>query len=386
MKSTTNVFSGGLVTDLHPITVQKNQLTDALNATFITHNGNELILQNDMGNTRIQDRVTGSIMGLKEGFIPLAMKEHGGILYIASYNPKTYTSELGSIPSPLFEYTYIDDNVLTQYNSTLFDVSTFEVTENPIILENHNRLFYSGDSITCGLEIENYNQTLIRKSNNIEYKYPIISTREKTGAVTLQVLSIPGDSHTIINLNQHLPSQQNDAKQWFYNMSSEDNIGANTIIYPNFKSGVLAIKPTLQKISNIQVLQNDTTQRLEPYYVRYNALCISISYIGYTQKWVMKGSSAVGAPDYKYYYGDVLIDSDSVIDITYKDNQSDSQTVNIKSNTLKQIITGGNFIEIDIPKAPSGIYQDIYVNGIFRQNRQFKLTQSTEILIKRRLN
>ena len=61
------------------MSVGKDQLTDALNATFVTYNGNELILQNDMGNSRIQDRITGSIMGLKEGFIPLSMKEHGGI-------------------------------------------------------------------------------------------------------------------------------------------------------------------------------------------------------------------------------------------------------------------------------------------------------------------
>ena len=139
MKSTTNVFSKGLVTDLHPLSVGQDQLTDALNATFITYNGNELLLQNDMGNTRIQDRVTGSLMGLREGFIPLCMREHGGILYIASYNPFTKESELGSIPSPLFSYTQStplepDDH----NNASLFKIQNDKIyiQQNPLILSN----------------------------------------------------------------------------------------------------------------------------------------------------------------------------------------------------------------------------------------------------------
>ena len=51
MKSTTNVFQGGLKTDLHPLSTEQKVLTDALNATMITYNGNEMMLQNDMGNT-----------------------------------------------------------------------------------------------------------------------------------------------------------------------------------------------------------------------------------------------------------------------------------------------------------------------------------------------
>ena len=33
------------------------------------------MLQNDMGNARIQDKKTGNIMGLREGFIPVGIKE-----------------------------------------------------------------------------------------------------------------------------------------------------------------------------------------------------------------------------------------------------------------------------------------------------------------------
>ena len=37
-----------------------------------------------MGNALIQDSATGQMMELREGFVPVGMKEHGGILYIVS--------------------------------------------------------------------------------------------------------------------------------------------------------------------------------------------------------------------------------------------------------------------------------------------------------------
>lgn len=84
-------------------------MDDALNATILTFDSNEQILQNDMGNTLIKDSVTGNIMALSEGFIPVGMKEYGGILYIASIN-KEGVGELGTIPSPLVSYTYSQTN------------------------------------------------------------------------------------------------------------------------------------------------------------------------------------------------------------------------------------------------------------------------------------
>ena len=82
-------------------------LTDALNATMITYNGNEMMLQNDMGNTLIQDSATGNIMGLSPGFIPIGMKEHGGIMYITSVD-KEGKGEIGTIPSPIIRDFYKD--------------------------------------------------------------------------------------------------------------------------------------------------------------------------------------------------------------------------------------------------------------------------------------
>ena len=93
-QESTNTFSEGLVMDLNPLTTPNNVLTNALNATLITYNGNEFVLQNDLGNGRVETAK------LPTGFVPLGVKEHGGIIYVASYNPLTEEGQLGSFPSP----------------------------------------------------------------------------------------------------------------------------------------------------------------------------------------------------------------------------------------------------------------------------------------------
>ena len=91
MKQTTqNTFSDGMNLDLHPIVTPNSVLTDNLNGTFITYNGNEFCLQNDRGNTL---KAT-----LTEGFVPIGIKEHNGVLYIVSHNKNTGESEIGTYP------------------------------------------------------------------------------------------------------------------------------------------------------------------------------------------------------------------------------------------------------------------------------------------------
>lgn len=94
-KSTaTNQFTQGLVMDLNPLITPNNVLTDALNATIYTNNGNEGVLQNDMGNGRVETAF------LPEGYIPVGSCEFGDIIYIASYNPLINKCQLGCFPSP----------------------------------------------------------------------------------------------------------------------------------------------------------------------------------------------------------------------------------------------------------------------------------------------
>ena len=103
-----NTFKGGLMMDVNPMSGDGTTLSNALNATLITHNGNEFMLQNDMGNGRINK------VRLDEGYIPVGIKEHGGIIYIASYNPENKNGQIGSFPYPKVEWDnneFIDKNL-----------------------------------------------------------------------------------------------------------------------------------------------------------------------------------------------------------------------------------------------------------------------------------
>ena len=94
-KETSNQFTEGLVCDLNPINTPNTVLTDALNATLITYDGNEFSLQNDRGNYPLEN------CKLKPNYIPVGLKEYGDILYIVSYNPLNNHVEIGTYPSPV---------------------------------------------------------------------------------------------------------------------------------------------------------------------------------------------------------------------------------------------------------------------------------------------
>jgi hypothetical protein len=131
-----NSFTGGLNTDLHPMLQPNDTLTDCLNGTLITYNGNENMLQNDMGNYELK------YAQLPEGYIPMGMKEHQGILYIASWNPFTKKAQIGSYPSPK---TIYGDNHITEYSLEPFDIkeltienATYEVGEENVSLGKYS--------------------------------------------------------------------------------------------------------------------------------------------------------------------------------------------------------------------------------------------------------
>ena len=90
----TNTFQEGMVMDFNPLTTPNNVVTNCLNGTLITFNGNEYVLQNDMGNGRVETAY------LPEGYVPLGTTELGGIIYIVSYNPLIKKCQIGSFPSP----------------------------------------------------------------------------------------------------------------------------------------------------------------------------------------------------------------------------------------------------------------------------------------------
>ena len=93
-QDTTNTFGEGMIMDLNPLVTPNNVVTNCLNGTLITYNGNENVLQNDMGNGRVETAY------LPEGYVPLGTAELGGIIYIVSYNPLIDKCQIGCFPSP----------------------------------------------------------------------------------------------------------------------------------------------------------------------------------------------------------------------------------------------------------------------------------------------
>ena len=142
-KETVNLFGKGLNYDLNPLTTPNDVLTDCVNGTFITFNGDELILQNDAGNTKIlvsESESDPQYVQLPDGFYPIGMKEYGGILYIVSTDENNI--EFGSYPSP---EVYKWDSVYS--NGTLSVPSSSDLT-------NFYRAFILNDNLfTAGTKI-----------------------------------------------------------------------------------------------------------------------------------------------------------------------------------------------------------------------------------------
>ena len=108
-----NIFQDGLISDLNPINTPKSVLTDCLNGTYITYNGNEFVLQNDMGNYKLKN------CKLPTNFIPVGVKGYADILYIVSYNPFTKEVEIGSYPAPQSIFTTGDSESVLAENEDL---------------------------------------------------------------------------------------------------------------------------------------------------------------------------------------------------------------------------------------------------------------------------
>lgn len=165
-KETSNQFTEGLVSDLNPINTPNTVLTDALNATIITYDGNEFSLQNDRGNYELKN------CRLKPNYIPVGLKEYGDILYIVSYNPLDNHVEIGSYPSPLLISNSEDNNTASYINSiikeNLLDKNISEglYTE---LMECADNIIFSEDKLNPGDEF-----CLQLDENNTFHKYETI--------------------------------------------------------------------------------------------------------------------------------------------------------------------------------------------------------------------
>lgn len=146
-----NTFAEGMVMDSNPISTPNNVLVNALNATLVTMNGNENVLQNDMGNGRVQTAC------LPEGYIPLGTTQLGGIIYIVSYNPLNGKCQIGSFPSPERNISSSSTGLENQQLlSSNFLSDNNEINSTLVKLKLSNLTLHAGDKyIVCSQDLSN---------------------------------------------------------------------------------------------------------------------------------------------------------------------------------------------------------------------------------------
>jgi hypothetical protein len=104
---------------------------------------------------------------LPAGYEPVGIKEYGGIIYIAAYNPITHRSQIGSFPSPERimgeEYTengtefnledFISQNNVIDKNGIKFlkdDILLYPLTKDTSLHAGDKFTIYSGDVWSWG--------------------------------------------------------------------------------------------------------------------------------------------------------------------------------------------------------------------------------------------
>lgn len=254
-----------------------------------------------MGNTLIQDSATGNIMGLNPGFIPIGMKEHGGIMYIASVN-KEGKGEIGTIPSPIIRDFYKEKNT---YNVN----KEIPLGETPIQISNK---FYPADKFIVNLDMEidenAFKDTAVHliktestnpadwqigrriwkmtnsfngTGNNIIIATPIISynsgnqTENLFSDKGIYKLNLYAKNNSLVKASDNLTSALgNGENHWFYHNSNytfpkdlmEVSLSGIQKQFPsNSKPGYLAVGLELESVGQFSALPRTDEPLMVPY-------------------------------------------------------------------------------------------------------------------------
>lgn len=202
-QETTNTFNKGLLMDLNPLMTPNNVLTNCLNGTYITFNGNEIMLQNDMGNGKIERAK------LPAGYIPIGIKEYGGIIYVVSYNPFTKVGQVGSFPSPEIDFvgSDLENNIVTISDKDFFDQDNHVLTTTiSKVCINNQDIIKVGDLYQVSIIDKNTDINNILKIVN-DIKNLNSSTNIKDGRKILNIrLAVVGSNNTL----NYLTLEHND--------------------------------------------------------------------------------------------------------------------------------------------------------------------------------
>ena len=208
-QNTTNTFDKGLNLDLHPIVTPNSVLTDNLNGTFITYNGNEFCLQNDRGNKKVAS--------LSNGFIPIGAKEYNGIIYIVSVNQEnaiiTETDETTGK-----SISYIDPALCVTEIGTYPGVDWTRIDyddepEGKLLYDEYRPLgnFYNGQTQefrTSGLNYTTINPVTIEIEPSYDGSVNLIITDDVNPVrlINTAFSVLPNDKYKLIKRNQEVPT------------------------------------------------------------------------------------------------------------------------------------------------------------------------------------
>lgn len=207
-RETINTFSDGMSLDLNPLGTSAKTLTNCLNGTLITYNGNELTLQNDMGNAQV------GTAALPKGYVPVGMKEYGGIIYVASYNPETKKGQLGCFPSP--QQIYTSEAAQTVFEINIQDRFIEFINSIPVIQKNEYKEEIFKDSITQEARVFSSGDMFIIKTN--EPYSDVIRDAIDKGIITLKLLVLPINGGEPIDITDKLKTYEDEWQVpiWIY--------------------------------------------------------------------------------------------------------------------------------------------------------------------------
>lgn len=280
-----NTFGDGLLMDFAPDNTQATCLTHALNATLLTMNGNELSLQNDMGNGRVETAY------LPEGYVPVGTCEFGDIIYIVSYNPITNKSQIGCFPSPERNISSKElSGIKTKFNLEEFTKSTEfgfrETISNSVKKVIYDNSLNPGDKFIVHSGDIHDNISRISDYGNKSHIIGAFPKQFKINVVAIE------DSGKINYLNSDLKwyndfyiNQESTSNSNKPDIDSYRNIlSSGYSVFQSKVSGKLAILIELERIqtfnSTYEVLKSSTkqTNSIEPTNVNFQQYDIYVNF------------------------------------------------------------------------------------------------------------
>lgn len=420
-----NTFGDGLLMDFAPDNTQATCLTHALNATLLTMNGNELSLQNDMGNGRVETAY------LPEGYIPVGTCEFGDIIYIVSYNPITNKSQIGCFPSPErnisskelsgIETTFKLEEEFLKQNELGFK----ETISNSVKKVIYDNKLNPGDKFIVHSRDIHDNMSRISDYGNESHIVGAFPKQFKINVVAIE------DSGKINYLNNDLKWYDD----FYINQESTNNsnkpdidsyrnlLSSGYSVFQSKVSGKLAILIELERIQNFnstyEVLKNENvTKTIESTTVNYQQYDIYINFnwktnnldvnpksiVIYNFKWVSNSGNDSKAGQY-YVTGDkeanialppelpkietetgIKIQQYIELAISGQANNTEKYTDFLNSNyqKLSNKYKGHTKITQLVQKGvpiKGKYYLDLHhiVDGVYYNNKGEELTKSTEV-------